>query len=92
MYHDAKVMTQIMEAEVFDPGPIEQIFETSFHTLPVTFSALFWRKDPIIVLRGDEANIVTLGLRHEPPQLADKFGRHRDVTYLSTLELRPYRQ
>ena len=80
-------MAEIMKAEVFDPGPIEQVFKTSFHTLPSTFRVLFRRENPVIVIRGDEANIVNRRLRHEPPQLAGKFGRHRDVTHPSALQL-----
>ena len=76
-----------MKAEVFDLGPIEQIFETSFHTLPSTFRVLLRRENSVIVISGDEANIVIRRLRHESPQLAGKFGRHRDVTHLSALQL-----
>src|SRR6266704_525007 len=81
-----------MKAEVFDSCPFEQVFETSLHPLSPGSGVCFWWKNPVIVMVGDEDNIVLGRSGHKAPQLFSKFWKHWGITHLPALQLSPHRQ
>jgi len=72
---------EVVETEVLDLCPFEQILKTPFHALPSTGRPGLRRKDSIFTNHGGK-----------PPQFAGKFDGHRDVPHLASLQLRPHRQ
>ncbi|AEU35319.1 hypothetical protein AciX8_0971 [Granulicella mallensis MP5ACTX8] len=47
-------MAQIVEPEVLNPSPGEQVIKTPFQTLPFTLVAPVWRENPILINQASD--------------------------------------